>query len=129
MPPLPKEVSSDPLALERTTSWLPRSVKAVIETPGTTIVPFVFRSIQSVPNQCHSYSFRSLLSRSTGGHRLPMNKRNDSVTCAERPAKIRRESHLTKAVHPHLSMRLPGLAHREAQRLECVVAGISSMPS
>ena len=58
-----------------------------------------------------------------------MNKRNDSVTCAARPAKIRRESHLTKAVHQHLSMRLPGLAHREAQRLECVVAGISSMLS
>src|SRR6266481_4556538 len=70
-----------------------------------------------------------LLRRSTASDRLPMKKRNDSVTCAARPAKIFRESHLTKAVHQHLSMRLPGLTGREVQSLECFVAGISSMPS
>jgi hypothetical protein len=58
-----------------------------------------------------------------------MNKRNDSVTCAARPAKIFRESHLTNAVHQHISMMPSGLACREVQRLEYFVAGVSSMPS
>jgi len=58
-----------------------------------------------------------------------MNKRNDSVTCASRSAKIFRASYLTNGSASALINELPGLACRQFQTFEWVGAGISSTPS